>query len=106
MIDGYPVHVNDNVFVLGVGYGSVTRVSNDGAFSVRTGQGNMNFSTGGMVGTNKRMVYWDDPIVVLPCYNKHLWRTYIKVTRYIFGMLESLFRTGNVPEVDENVDEA
>lgn len=97
MIDGYPVRVKDNVFVLGVGNGIVTKVSNDG-FYVKTGRGESHYRTGGFVG-NQRRVFWHNPVFMLPPKNKKLWRAATELAQVVYENLT------NLCEFEEDIDE-
>lgn len=97
MIDGYPVRVNDSVFVIGSGIGTVTKVSTDG-FYVKTGRGEVHYRTGGYVG-NQRRVYWHDPIFILPPKNRGLWKATINLSIQFYQELAKLC------EFEEDVDD-
>lgn len=106
MMDGKQPIVGDNVYVLGMGHGHIVRVNEDYGFSVKTGQGVSNYSPGGVVGRGKRMVFWDNPILVIPSSDKRLWREYVKATTLLYKTMESLFRNGHIPEIEyeENIN--
>lgn len=83
MVNGYPVHIHDTVFVLGVGAGTVTAISADGGFTVKTGQGESHFRDGGYLG-NQRRVYWSDPILLDPPKDHFLWTAFVEVVKVIY----------------------
>ena len=89
MIDGSPVMIGDIVHVLGIGSGTVTSVKKDGGFSVRTGNGEAYYRTGGYIG-NQRRVFWADPVIILPPKDRRLWRAFVKVSRALYEQLEFL----------------
>lgn len=88
MIDGHPVRVKDNVFVLGVGNGVVTKVAPDG-FYVKTSRGESNYRTGGFVG-NQRRVFWHNPVFLLPPKNRKLWKAATELAIVLYTNLEKL----------------
>lgn len=100
MIDGYEVNIGDNVYVSGIGTGTVISVNPDGGFSVRTGSGITYYRDGGFIG-NIRKVYWADPIIINPPKDAQLWNTYKELAVNNYVMLSSLFATGRIPVIDE-----
>lgn len=88
MIDGHPVRVGDNVFVLGVGNGAVTKVATDG-FYVKTSRGESHYRSGGFVG-NQRRVFWHNPVFMLPPKNKKLWKAATELSLVVYDNLEKL----------------
>lgn len=89
MLDGYPVKINDTVFVLGVGVGVVTRVTADGGFYVKTSRGENHYRTGGYTGLQRR-VYWQDPVFLLPPKNKKLWLAITKLSLTLYKSIVTL----------------
>lgn len=101
MIDGYNVNVGDTVFILGVGRGTVSSISDDGSFSVKVGRGIQHFADGGMVG-NVRRVYWHDPVLFNPPKDANLWNTTRNAAAYMRDLIASLYMSNanvQVPEV-------
>jgi len=90
------VKQGDQVFVLGLGAGQVTRVGPDGTFVVGvSGRGEMHYTANGTIGASQaRRVYWHDPVVVTPCKDQDLWETYVRMSRRLFKELEGLKAKG------------
>lgn len=98
MLDGYPVNIKDVVYVLGVGSGTVTSITADGGFTVRTGNGEAFYRDGGYVGNQKR-VFWSDPMIVTPPKDRRFWRAYVRMAQLLFKEGKEFYKYG-----DEIVD--
>jgi len=86
-MDGFDVMLNDRVFDMARGYGTVVEVRND-SFVVRFGNRLAAFSPAGVAARrSERTLYWHDPRVVVPAKNANDWdrqRQAIKVfTDYV-----------------------
>lgn len=103
MIDGYPVELGDTVYVLGIGTGNVVAVNNDGGFTVRTGNGEAYYRSGGYVG-NQRRVYWADPMIVVPPKNRRLWRAFVKVAQVLFSQVSVFYKLGEDEDAGKAVE--
>lgn len=102
-MDGVEVKIGDSVFVLGFGTAHVISISGDGSFVVRVGRnGTQTIRKGGYIG-NSRRVFWHDPYIITPPYDRTLWKTFKDMALNNYAMLVELFRNGKIPPVaDEN----
>jgi hypothetical protein len=93
----------DQVFVLGVGNGQVSKVAPDGSFDVKIAGGEGHYSPEGTVGTSPvQRVFYHDPLVVLPPKNPCLWAAYRKLTKVLFTELMALEAKGEITDVEDN----
>ncbi|MDR1872028.1 MAG: hypothetical protein LBS60_08975 [Deltaproteobacteria bacterium] len=92
------VKITDKVFVIGQGYGTVTKVLSDGGFVVKVeGRGEQHYSAIGTLGSAKdQRIFWQDPFVVTPPNNTRLWKAYVRLTTILFNELMELDKTGNL----------
>lgn len=92
----------DNVFILGVGNGQVSKVAPDGSFDVKVAGGEGHYSPDGTVGSSSvQRVFYHDPIVVIPPKNPRMWAAYRKLTQVLFAELMELEARGEIADVDE-----
>lgn len=102
MIDGYPVNLNDSVYVLREGIGSVTKITRDGGFYVTTSVGGESYyQTGGYVG-NQRRVYWHNPIFIIPPKNRRFWKAFTAIANILFDKLETIHEFGELTNEETN----
>lgn len=98
MFTGIKAHMN--VYVLGLGWAQVTRVLPDEAgFFVRIGSIERQFTLDGRVGgTGLQKVFWQDPIVAVPCQQQHLWLAYTHLSHLLYEELITMANAGFIPE--------
>jgi hypothetical protein len=91
---------NDNVFVLGVGWGQVTRVLPAGAgFFVKVGSTERQYALDGTVGgAGPRKVYYQDPVFIEPCQNKAVWQAYVALATRLYTDLTNLVEQGIISQ--------
>jgi hypothetical protein len=89
--------VGEQVYVLGKGYGRVKLIT-DGGFEVDfEGYGTVHYNPDGTQGVSSiQRVFYDNPIVVEPICNQHLWRTYKHITRVVFEEIRRLDSLGEL----------
>lgn len=104
MLDGVEVNVNDTVFVLGIGYGTVSSVSADGSFKVKIGRGTQEYRDGGMLG-NVRKVFWHDPLFIVPPKDATLWATFKEQALYNYSLMVRILQGGIKAPQTEETDE-
>ena len=100
MLDGYPVNIKDVVYVLGVGAGTVTSITADGGFTVKTGNGEAFYRDGGYIGNQKR-VFWADPMIVTPPKNSRFWRAYVHMAELLFKEAKAFYSYGEETAAEE-----
>lgn len=103
MLDGYPVNLGDVVHVLGIGAGTVTKVTNDGGFTVKTGNGEANYRAGGLIG-NQRRVYWADPLIIIPPKNRRFWRAFVTLAEMLYQQCSVFYKLGDSHASDSVVE--
>jgi len=106
MLDNEEVNIGDAVFVLGLGYGTVTSISADGSFRVKLKGAVQEFRNGGYIGS-VRKVFWHDPVFIVPPKNASLWATVKEQTKYNYDLIRKILRAGGViPEDTSNESSA
>lgn len=94
-MDGAVVEINDQVYVLLHGMGTVTGIRSNGSIQIRTARGETQYPPSAYTGKDKR-VYWHDPFLVVPPKHKLLWRGFRDLAIALFDNLLALFNTGQV----------
>ena len=94
---GEEVRVKDKVHVLhNPGYATVESKTDDGGFNVRIpGRCEMHFSRTGCQGaSDKRMVYWHNPILVVPPKDPALWNAFVNMAEQLLAAVVAWRKEG------------
>jgi hypothetical protein len=94
------VHITDRVYVMGQGYGSVTKVLPEGGFVVNVpGRGEAHYTAEGTVGAGGDVrIFFEDPVIVIPSKNTRLWQAFKKTAAALYGELVKLDNEGELPD--------
>jgi hypothetical protein len=86
------VKVGDNVFIIGIGWGQVSRLlPGSQGFFVKVGSTERQFSQNGTIGgSGAQKVFWQDPQIVIPCKDSKVWQSFIKIAKLLYTELQNL----------------
>ena len=90
------VEKGDQVYVLGVGQATVTRVTPDGGFDVQArGHGEVHFSSDGRLGrSGVQRVFYYDPVILTPPKDARLWNAFRRLAGKLYEELVGLSDVG------------
>lgn len=85
-LDNSPINLNDSVYDLVYGVGSVTSVT-DTVISVKFKNGRtLSYDVGGRINGIRRL-FWHDPLIIAPPKNKRIWDTFRRIVLDVYKLI-------------------
>jgi hypothetical protein len=86
------VKLNDQLWVQGLGYATVSRLQDNGGFYLKIGQSEKLFTADGRIGhTGEQKVFYADPMIVVPPKSVDFWAAYKRVAKALYDEMAMLY---------------